>query len=165
MRDGELAHDYAVVGGEKYELMLRVRAMPLPSKVTPRFVYAFVIDSSGKSTLLYPLADSGSVENRFPPSPPATEISLGEMSAFEVAPPYGVDTLFLLTSDQAIPDPSILEWSSVRAPSSRPRSALERLLALTESGTRSFPFLTPSSWSIDKVTYESLAPHATTARK
>ena len=76
-----------------------------------------------------------------------------------------VDTYFLLTTDEPLPNPSILEWDGVRSPPSPPRTPLEQLLALTASGTRSISILTPSSWSIDQVVYEALRPRTTTRRK
>jgi caspase domain-containing protein len=160
---GDLARG-SVIGEEAYELVLQVRTMPLPANVPARYIYAFAIDSCGKSTLLFPPAGSGSVENRFPQSPPPTEIDLGDTSAFEAARPYGIDTYFLLSTDEPLPDPSILEWDGVRGTSAG-RNALEQLLTLTASGTRSASLLTPASWSIEKSVYESLAPHTTKSRQ
>jgi hypothetical protein len=100
-----------------------------------------------------------------PPSPPPTEIDLGETSAFEAARPYGVDTYFLLSTDEPLPDPSILDWDGVRAPASTAPQQLQQLLALTASGTRSGSLLTPASWSIEKAVYESLAPRTTKSRR
>ena len=132
-RDGELARD-SLSGGEKYVLVLRVKSLPLPQRVPSRFIYAFVIDSEGKSTLLFPPPETGSVENRFQPS--TDEVEIGESSAFEVDRPYGVDTYVLLSTDEPLPDPAVLEWDGVRSP------------------------LLPSSWSIEKVVYESLPPRS-----
>jgi hypothetical protein len=160
--DEQLATDgQSIIGGEKYELVLRA-ALPFPRQIQPRYIYAFVIDSYGRSTLLFP-QNSGSVENRFPPSPPPTEIPLGDESAFEASSPYGVDTYFLLTTEEPLPDPWILERPGVRSPAQR--TPLEQLLALTASGTRTVSIATSSKWSITKTTYESLAPHATKAAK
>ena len=50
-------------GGETYEIVLRAKE-PIPARIRPRYVYAFMIDSHGRSILLFPR--SGSVENRFP---------------------------------------------------------------------------------------------------
>jgi hypothetical protein len=161
---GELARG-SVIGDEAYELVLQVRTMPLPANVPARFIYAFAIDSCGKSTLLFPPSSSGSVENHLPPSPPPTEIDLGETSAFEAARPYGVDTYFLLSTDEPLPDPSILDWDGVRAPASTAPQPLQQFLALTASGTRSGSLLTPASWSIEKAVYESLAPRTTKSRR
>lgn len=135
-RDGELARD-SLSGGEKYELVMRAKSLPLSQRVPQRFVYAFVVDSEGKSTLLFPQAESGSVENRFQPS--GNEVEIGDESAFEVDRPYGVDTFFLLSTDEPLPDPSILQWDGVRSP------------------------ILPSSWSIEKTLYESLPPRASSS--
>jgi hypothetical protein len=162
-RDGALARADAIIGDEKYELVLRAIAPSLPAKMPRRFVYVFVIDSSGKSTLLFPPPGTGSVENHFQPASADTEIALGEDSAFEASAPYGIDTYFLLTTDEPLPDPSILEWDGVRAV--KPQTPLETLLMQTTAGARSIPIATPSKWSIARTTYESLAPHTTkTAR-
>jgi hypothetical protein len=160
--DEKLATDgESIIGGEKYELVLRA-VLPFPPHIPPRYLYAFVIDSYGKSTLLFP-QNTGSVENRFPASPPPTEIALGDDSAFEASFPYGVDTYFLLTTEEPLPDPSIFERPGVRAPNEL--TPLEKLLALTASGARTVSIATPSKWSITKTTYESLAPHTTKATK
>src|SRR6185369_589041 len=109
-RDGRLvAEGESLSGGESYALALR-GTMPMPSAVKPRFVYVFAIDSSGRGTLLFPYADAGSVENRFPdPSTAPLDIPLDD-SAFTAAEPYGVDTYVLLATDEPLPNPSILEW-------------------------------------------------------
>lgn len=158
--DRQLITHATVYGQERYELVLKPRAMPLPPKIPVRYVYAFAVDSSGKSTLLFPLADSGSVENRFSLTSSSTEIPLGKESTFEIGPPYGIDTYFLLTTDEPLPNPSILEWDSVRSPA-HPATPLEQLLALTAAGTRSIPLPTPTAWSIDKLVVEATRPHAT----
>lgn len=156
-RDGELMRD-AITGGEKYQLVLRTRSLPMPAHVPQRYIYVFAIDSDGKSTLLFPPSDTGSVENRLPIGAPDTEIDLGESSAFEAAPPWGSDTYFLLSTDEPLPDPSILEWDGARTPHASSENPLERLLQMTESDSRSASLRTPLSWSIERVVFESLQP-------
>lgn len=154
-RDGEWAKDGAVIGGETYVLVLR--AQKPPARVQPRFIYVFAIDSHGTSALLF---GSSSVENRFP-SPaatPPTEISLGITGTFEIAAPYGVDTYFLLTTDEPLPNPRILEWDGVRAGAPQPQSALEELLLVTGSGSRARRHVTPSTWSIERAVFEAVSP-------
>lgn len=150
--------DGAVVGGATLAGKTRYRAVlrgtNLPPRLDGRFIYLFVIDSHGRSVLLFPRAASGSVENRFPidvTSAPPPAIPIG--TTFEVAPPYGVDTYFLLTTDEPLPNPSILEWDGVRRDGAQAHSALERLFLDTGSGTRSV--LTPAKWSIERTTWES----------
>jgi hypothetical protein len=158
VRDAMLVTDGgAIIGGERYELVLRVFSQPLPAKIPKRFVYAFVIDSDGKSTLLFPPPSAGSVENRFQPTD--IEIALGDASAFGASQPYGVDTYFLLTTDEPLPNPSVLEWDGVRAPEAQ--TPLEQLLL---QPTRAIGAAVPTKWSIVRTTFESLAPHTKAAR-
>ena len=166
-RDDAWAGECVVIGGEKYEIVLRAKT-PLPAHIRPRYVYGFTIDSHGQSILLYPR--SGSVENRFPlpapkqtapkqiAPPPPTEIPLGVAGTFEVTPPYGVDTYFLLTTDEPLPNPWILEWDGVRALLPRPRTALEEVLLLTASGRRGRMRPTLSTWSIERAFFQSVPP-------
>ncbi len=156
LRNGEWAKDSAVIGEEDYGLVLRAASTPLPPRVTPRYVYAFNIDNHGRSVLLFPR--KGSVENRFPAAPPPVEIDLGKSAEFTISPPYGVDTYFLLTTDEPLANPWILEWNGVRAV--EPASSLERLLMITAAGDRATPPPTPATWSIEKVFLESVPPRA-----
>ncbi|MGZ5442213.1 MAG: caspase family protein [Thermoanaerobaculia bacterium] len=129
-RSGAVVHE--VVGNTHYELVLRATGT-LPEHLAARYFYAFVIDHTGRGFLLFP--QSGSVGNRFPSTePPPREIALGHASAFAGAPPYGVDTYFLLTTDEPLPNPWILQWDGVRA---------RRM---------------PSHWSIERVAIESVPP-------
>jgi hypothetical protein len=153
----ELVRDGAVIGEETYSVVLR-KSLPQSTSISPRYYYAFVIDSHGKSFLAFP--ESGSVENRFPIGNSAPlEIRLGPPSAFEIAKPYGVDTYFLLSTEEPLPNPMILAWDGVRAiPSDEPLTPLEELLMLTTSGERGTRRLTTSRWSIERVAFESVPP-------
>ncbi|HUP59648.1 MAG TPA: caspase family protein [Thermoanaerobaculia bacterium] len=155
-RNGEIAKD-VLIGDERYDVVLRSFGAS-PPRARQRYTYVFVIDSWGTGTLLFP--DKGSVENRLPLSLPAPrEIRLGDESAFTIAPPYGIDTFFLLTTDEALPDPWVLEWDGVRtrAPAQTP---LEQLLLLTGSTSRAGLVVTPATWSLEKVVFESVSPRA-----
>jgi uncharacterized caspase-like protein len=159
-RDGRLVGETdSIVTDTSYKAYLR-GTVPLPGKVRPRYVYVFVIDSDGKSTLLFPPVESGSVENRFPDAGMPMEIPL-EGSSFEAEDPLGIDTYILLSTDDPLPNPAILEWDGVRAPQPQPQSALEQLLLLTAGGARSQTLLTPANWSIARVSYESIRSRAT----
>ena len=150
----QLVRGGPVLGGQTYSVVLRA-ARPQPAR---RYYYVFVVDSHGKSYLVYPR--SGSVENRFPIAEPApAEIALGPASAFDVMRPYGADTYFLLSTEEPLPNPSILEWDGLRAPPwKQPLSPLEELLWRTITGTRGRRTITTSRWSIERVTLESAAP-------
>jgi len=161
LRDGDQPDD-SVIGEEIYELTLHSSTTPVGTPIAPRYVYIFVIDSYGQSTLLFP--SGGSVENHFPlpaaagqaPYPPS-EIPLGGASNFEVTPPYGVDTYYLLATDEPLPNPWILEWNGVRA-APQTFTPFEELLIVTTSGRRPAALVTPNNWSLQRIVYESVAP-------
>ncbi|HYO76112.1 MAG TPA: caspase family protein [Thermoanaerobaculia bacterium] len=147
-----------VTGETRYALALRTASAAPPPRAQQRYYYAFVIDSHGKGILLFP--QFGSVENRFPLStaaPPPAEIALAPAGTFEVEPPYGVDTYFLLSTDEPLPNPAILDWDGVRG-TRQSASPLEELLLLTASGRRSVRVVTPATWSLERVVIESVPP-------
>jgi hypothetical protein len=152
-----------LTGRQRYDLVLRAKQDPPPAAVEPRYVYAFVIDSDGKSVLLFPTA--GGVENRFPlrlpgrpPVPPQREIPLG-YSSFVVTEPFGVDTYFLLATDEPLPDPWVLEWKGVRAHGLQEQTPLAKLLASTGGARRSAaPAAIPAAWSIERTPFVSVDP-------
>ncbi len=114
-----------VQNGAGHSLRLLARSR---HDVSQRYYYAFSIDDTGRGVLLFPRL--GSVENRFPLSPevPPVQIEL-KGSAFQIAPPYGNDTIFLLSADEPLPNPWLLELDGVRAR----------------------PLAVQGSWSIEKV--------------
>lgn len=139
--DDELPRDAVVSGGERYHLVLRAGSAMLAKNVRPRYLYVFVIDSFGRGVLLFP--KNGSVENRFPLDGAPPEIELRD-AAFEVAPPYGVDTYYLLSTDEPLPNPWILAGDAVRS--------------------RSVRDLALPSWSIERSVYESVSPQKAQCR-
>jgi hypothetical protein len=156
--NGEIIKDGALIGNETYKVTLTA-SVPRVIENAPRYYYAFVIDSHGKSYLAFPSSDSGSVENRFPIGEPAATIVLGEDAKFSVMEPYGVDTYFLLSTDEPLPNPSILEWDGVRAPSwNAPPTPLEELFLLTTDPTRGRRTVVTSRWSLEKLIFESVPP-------
>jgi Caspase domain len=162
-RDDELAKDGVATGGERYDLVLQAAVSPLPPVVPTRHIYVFSIDSFGESVLLFPQQSQGSVENQYPlprepgdrSAYPAPRIRL-DPSTFELTAPYGVDSYFLLTTDEPLPDLEILTSDGVRTRS--PLTPLEQLLLLTSASTRGDRITTPQSWSIEKLVCESVAP-------
>jgi hypothetical protein len=156
-----------VLALETYLFSLRTKNPSFPARVESRYVYIFVIDSYGQSVLLYPL--SGSVENRLPwpqgrpgdiaaQGAPA-EISLGRTAGFRANKPYGVDTYFLLTTDEPLPNPWVLEWAGVRTRGPQGATALEELLSRTGGSTRApDPVLVSAGWSLEKKLIETVPP-------
>lgn len=125
-RNGAWAKD-VLFGGETYSLHLRSKSAAADS--TPRYVYVLVVDRHEQRFLLY---GTSSVENRLPRlGGTSTEIALDVR--FQVIPPYGIDTFYVLTSDEPLSNPRVLEWDSVRSPA--------------------------PLWSIERRTYASIPPH------
>jgi Caspase domain len=167
--DGALVENAILEGLRRYKLVLRARSDGPATPVYARYVHVFVIDSHGNGILLFPLPQTGTVENRLPVTltpgqplrNPPGEIALSGTAPFEVTEPYGMDSYFVLTTDEPLSTLASLEWDGVRLSPSKPRSALEELLAQTISGTRNdsqTPIRTPPNWSIEKVIFESVPP-------
>ncbi len=153
-----------LVGGEKYGLVLRAEPKALEKPFDPLYVYVFFIDSDGKSTLVYPLGERGSVENRLPDmtgGPPPAEMEIGPQPVLEMGEPHGIDTYFLLVTSEPLPDPFVLSAGGVRGRDPRGKHPLERLFRNRGVVTRGDPFtLTPTTWSINRVSFEVI-PGAT----
>ena len=147
-RDGTAITNGNVVEEELYNLGLRADAQS-PARSGSRFIYVFMVDTFGKSVLLFPRGPTGSIENHYPrvDTQPA-EIRLN--ASFIPEPPYGTDTYFLLTTDQALTDPWVLEWDGVRTRKLKGGTAFERLLLRRMSNDRGArPGSAPSRWSIE----------------
>ncbi|HEX4960961.1 MAG TPA: caspase family protein [Thermoanaerobaculia bacterium] len=146
--------------GATYGLALEAQPKQLGKSVTSRYVYVFAINSTGASILMLPR--NGNVENHFPlPSGtgPLAEILLGTQPSFRIAEPFGTDTYFLLTTNEAVPDPWVLEYPGVRKRGPQGRTPLEELLSQRGSTSRrSPPPSLPATWSLEKLTFESTPP-------
>jgi hypothetical protein len=126
----------------------------------PRWVYVLDIDCHGKGTLLYPINYS---ENRFP-NAGVTEkkFVLPHSLTLRIGPPYGVDTLILLSTAQPLPDPSALNFEGVATRGARGADTpLQKLLANTSSGSRGFAEPVPTNWGIDITRIRSVLSPAT----
>jgi hypothetical protein len=151
-------------GGQQYKLLLKLEP-GADSRVPSRYIYVFVVDSSGSGTLLFP---TGNLDNQFPPknvekAPETIALTKGEAD-LTVDTPYGTDTYILLSSDQAIDNPAtVFNFQGVRSGTETSRgltSPLARMLSLTGTGTRGVKAAVPTDWSIQKTAYRSLAPGA-----
>ena len=173
-KTGFVMGDPQVRDGERFTLVLKSDA-PIPAEnLVPRWVYVFAIDSVGNSWLLFPPAGNGNVENQIPPKSfdapifPA-EVDLGHGSAlFSIGPAcndcdrkdaFGVDTYFLLTTQQPISNPDqVFNFTGViRSGTRSAQSPLEALLQSASSGTRAPRPVVPTNWSIEKLSIQSVA--------
>ncbi|HJW96345.1 MAG TPA: hypothetical protein VJ901_22235, partial [Thermoanaerobaculia bacterium] len=152
-RDRAVVTDNVLIGGERYGLSLQPRSS-VASAASPRYVYVFSIDSYGRSVLVYPV-NTGSVENRI--AVPLTDMQLGKAELFRTVEPYGVDTYFLLTSEEALPNPSIFNFDGVKTLEVRGETPLEQLLIGIGDPTRGMRVIpTPPEWSIERIAFESM---------
>ncbi|HKQ61124.1 MAG TPA: caspase family protein, partial [Candidatus Polarisedimenticolaceae bacterium] len=155
---GEYRTDGTLLDGESYRLVLRADPAQL-SAVERRFVYVFVLDRDGNSTLLFPRRGQGNVENRLPVPAEGSEgwpaeIPLG--GTFKIGTPYGVDTYIVLTSHDALPDPDVLQVQGVTGGASRGgQSPLARLIQGVNGASRGVSYETPTDWSLQRVSLES----------
>jgi len=144
--------------GESYFPVLLANRDIGKKKIEPRYVYVFIIDRDGRGTLLFPLPDQANSENRFPVAVDSnpTEIPLGKTSPFLITPPFGLDTYFLLTSNEPIDSPDdVFTFRGVRRDrTGGTMSPLKKLLlraGLRDSGDSN---VTPTQWSIERLSIQ-----------
>jgi hypothetical protein len=156
--------------GERYKLYLRAEPAALAARdsLAPRWVYVFVIDHFGDGTRIFPPPGRGNEGNRLPyaqvgekpdfqPLIPLTGESLE--ADIEIGSPFGVDTYFLLTSDNAIDNPEVFHFEGVRTEAGTRAASdpLTDLLSSASSMTRgATPRLVPALWSIETLTFRSI---------
>jgi hypothetical protein len=123
-----------------------------------RWVYVFAIDSAGEGALLFPPA-GGNAGNRLPGPTLAGVIPASAQEwDFELAAPFGIDSYFLLTSEQAIEDLSVFNFSGVitRSSSRVPAGSLNAVLSSLGSPTRgTSPGSLSAAWSIEALSVRS----------
>lgn len=143
---------------ETFQLVLRADVEALKRGVEQRYVYVFILDSHGASTLLFPPSGQGNVENRLPYQDvlgqPPTELLLN--TDITIGPPFGLDTYVLLTSKETIPDPGVLDTEGVRTARGEKETPLAQLLGDISSGQRGAQRIaTSADWSIERVLLRS----------
>lgn len=148
--------------GEQYKIWLAAAESDLTAAlksggVEQRWVYVLSLDRDGTVRRIIPAAD-GNVGNLAPPAGEhPNEIALTDDPAdLSIAPPYGLDTLILLTSATPI-DPRVLPAEGVRTRSEfRGGDPLSALLGnFGASGRRGEPPEVPLTWSIERHTFRS----------
>jgi hypothetical protein len=127
--------------------------------VERRWVYVLDIDCHGQGAVLYP---KNYAENQFPnDADNGRQIVLPGAPTLRIGPPYGVDTMILLSTAQPLPDPSALNFEGVASRGTRGvASPLEKLLNQTSGGTRGFSGEVPTNWGIGLMTVHSVPKDA-----
>ncbi len=123
-----------------------------------RYVYLFAIDTHGNGDLLFPLDAFGGVENRIAGgvgAAPSFALPAGRAQyLFETGEAGSRDLLVVLTTEEPLPDPSVLSFRGVRTRRAAPAqtSPLARLLfGVGEAVTRSNGGTVPATWSVQRV--------------
>ena len=131
--------------GEQYKFALKGSPQALQQAVASggvarRYVYVFLIDSTGNATCFFPQPSNGNDQNLLPRTTdaPAPWIELTRAPYdFTVSEPGGTDNYFLVASEQPL-DPAIFQWTGVRKPTLQRgnENPLEFLFTSTGEGTR-----------------------------
>jgi hypothetical protein len=116
----------------------------------PRWVYVLDIDCHGKGSLVYPQNYS---ENQYPGEGDVdNQVILRHAPTLKVGPPFGVDTMILLSTAQPLPDPSVLNFEGVARGATRgAKTPLQELLSSASSGSRGLAteVEVPTNWGIE----------------
>jgi hypothetical protein len=157
LSNGELLDGGDITEADTYQLVLVHRNPTSTRPPQKRFAYVFVLDSYGNSTLLFPPLGQGNVENTVPykiSRNPEKQFPLGDV--FQIGPPYGLDTYVLLTSKEPIDSPdTVLDAQGVRTRGAAETSGLGSLLTGIGGATRGARRATPTSWSIERLSFVS----------
>jgi hypothetical protein len=160
--------------GQQYKLYLRADPSALAARdsFAPRWVYVFVIDHFGTGTRVFPPPGRGNEGNRLPYAQVGDKADFQALvplsgaspdADFEIGAPFGVDTYFLLTSDNAIDNPEVLNFEGVRTETGTRGASdpLTDLLSSASSMARSVSLRpVPALWSIETQTFRSVPKDA-----
>jgi Caspase domain len=118
----------------------------------PRYIYIFGIDRSGSMQLIYPEESDGNGLNRFPRMK-GNEMEMDiNITSYAVPEPSGTDSFFLLTTNDPIPNYSLIfNQPGVRSPVQK--SPMGDLLGLGNIESRGLPHTLPENWSIQKLSF------------
>jgi hypothetical protein len=125
-----------------------------------RWVYVLDIDCRGTGTLLYPFDYT---ENQFPSNADyGLMFPLPGARTLTIEPPFGLDTLILLTTAQPLPDPYVLNFEGAATRVARgAQSPLQTLLGDASGGTRGPKTELPTDWGLNVMTLRSIPKDAT----
>ncbi len=138
----------------------RLREAVATDALSPRWIYVFCIDQHGKSLLLFPPRGQGNSDNLFPlpgarSNPPASyEPDL--KSDLTISAPFGIDTYYLLASEDPLPWPEALEFDGVVRDNRGATNALSVLIDRVGSANRGPAAPVPMNWSVERVLLRSI---------
>lgn len=157
--DGKYLSSGTVYNGEKFSLVLTSTKERLKKWTgKSRYIYVFIIDVNGKSQQIFPSQNTGNEGNKLPNKTYdyEEEIPLGQIT-FSISPPFGVDSYFLVTSDEAINNFQAFNSDGVvTVNNTRGGSDLDKLLNTVGCGSRGITQnATPLNWSVQKLLIKS----------
>lgn len=158
---GEFRHEGHLDTGESYGLVMYADSSQITPLITSRYVYVFIINSSGQSILMFPLG--GNVENRIPFQVAGQRefqdiIPLGNSNLLSIEDEYDVNVIFAITTEEQIGNPWILDSDAISTRSIERagiHDPLERLLFDRNQTTRGASRHVPITWSIQKLFFTS----------
>ena len=163
--------------GEVFSISLVADEGLLQPPIEQRHVYVLTIDQFGRSELLYPNLRNPDAQIPDLRSPAiARDISLGQVKVCGPDPKksgcrnpgvLGAETYVMLTTTEALPDPSVLQGDGVRTPQELEEekrskgargadSPLTNLLTGIGSTARSGESVVPLNWSVQQVFLNSV---------
>jgi hypothetical protein len=151
-----LPADQAALQGDRIQMALQSQ----DRVVDPRWVYVLDIDCHGTGTLLYPV---NFTENQFPNAGANDrKFVLPHSLTLRIGPPYGIDTLILLSTSQPLLDPYVLNFEGVTSRGSRgAETPLQKLLSGRSSGTsRGVEGEMPTDWGLSMTRLHSAPKEA-----
>lgn len=144
--------------GRSFDIVLTARENRLSNLIQSRYVYVFVIDNSGKSTLLFPHISMGNTNNRVPTGAQIndglqTVINLTGNNPINSSGDFAVNNLVLLTSVEPISNLRVFEQNAVVGVRAgyRGSSPIEQLIIDRNTSTRTVGRSAPANWSIDRL--------------
>jgi hypothetical protein len=150
--------------GEKYKFVLEATPETLKlavdaGGVSRRYVYIFLIDSTGEATCFFPVSANGNVQNLLPRGEPTPRITATPAESYdvEISEPAGTDNYFMVASEQPI-DPGVFEWNGVIKRGGA--TALDLMFSSLGTGIRGGKHSpnVPVTWSIQSVPIRSIPP-------
>jgi len=148
--DAALPADQLTHQGDQFKMVLA----STDRVIERRWVYVLDIDCHGKGSVVYPGNYTG---NQYPnDADTGLQFPLRDAPTLRISPPFGVDTLILLSTAEPLPDPYALNFEGVATRGARGvGSPLEMLLTQTSAGTRGFSSEVPTNWGIALMTIRS----------
>jgi hypothetical protein len=125
-----------------------------------RYIYVFAIDNTGKTVQIFPPANTGNEGNKLPTKlyDYEEEIAIQQVS-FTIAPPFGIDSYFMISTEEPINNFQAFNSEGVIGISAaRGGSGLDNLLNNVGMGSRGVSNNTsPVTWSLQKLSIKSIA--------